>query len=59
VYQSRNFNRAAELYTLAIAISPKDDAVYYSNRAACAIFLSLSLFLFFFEPLEPNEKQVT
>lgn len=34
-YQSRNFERAIELYTRAINVSPKPEPVFYSNRAAC------------------------
>lgn len=34
-YTSRKFEIAAELYTQAIAVSPKDEPVFYSNRAAC------------------------
>ena len=34
-YTSRKFETAAELYTQAIAVSPKDEPVFYSNRAAC------------------------
>ena len=26
------------LYTQAIKVTPKADSVYYSNRAACALF---------------------
>jgi hypothetical protein len=34
-YQQRSFERAAELYTRAIAASPLPEPVFYSNRAAC------------------------
>ena len=39
-YQRRDFKAAIDLYTRAIAVSPKPDAVYYSNRAACYVNLS-------------------
>lgn len=34
-YTSRHFEQAVDLYTQAIAMSPKPEAVFYSNRAAC------------------------
>ncbi|EUC55777.1 outer membrane translocase receptor tom70 [Rhizoctonia solani AG-3 Rhs1AP] len=34
-YTQRNFELAVDLYTHAIAMSPKPEAVFYSNRAAC------------------------
>ncbi|KAL5638697.1 hypothetical protein ACGC1H_003154 [Rhizoctonia solani] len=34
-YTQRNFELAVDLYTQAIAMSPKPEAVFYSNRAAC------------------------
>jgi hypothetical protein len=34
-YQARSFETAAEFYTRAIAVSPKAEPVFYSNRAAC------------------------
>ncbi|KIL54763.1 hypothetical protein M378DRAFT_113931, partial [Amanita muscaria Koide BX008] len=36
-YTAKNFVRAVELYTQAIRVAPKADAVYYCNRAACYI----------------------
>ncbi|CAE6539201.1 unnamed protein product [Rhizoctonia solani] len=33
-YTQRNFELAVEMYTQAIAMSPRPDAVFYSNRAA-------------------------
>jgi import receptor subunit TOM70 len=35
-YQARSFETAAEFYTRAIAVSPKAEPVFYSNRAACS-----------------------
>ncbi|CEL60207.1 Mitochondrial import receptor subunit tom-70 OS=Neurospora crassa (strain ATCC 24698 / 74-OR23-1A / CBS 708,71 / DSM 1257 / FGSC 987) GN=tom-70 PE=2 SV=2 [Rhizoctonia solani AG-1 IB] len=34
-YTQRNFELAVELYSQAISMSPKPEAVFYSNRAAC------------------------
>ncbi|CAE6414983.1 unnamed protein product [Rhizoctonia solani] len=34
-YTQRNFELAVDLYSQAIAMSPKPEAVFYSNRAAC------------------------
>ncbi|KAG8735329.1 TOM (translocase of outer membrane) complex component [Ceratobasidium sp. 414] len=34
-YTQRKFELAADLYTQAIAMSPKPEAAFYSNRAAC------------------------
>ncbi|KAG8740239.1 TOM (translocase of outer membrane) complex component [Ceratobasidium sp. 414] len=34
-YTQRKFELAVDLYTQAIAMSPKPEAVFYSNRAAC------------------------
>lgn len=34
-YQQRQFTTAADLYTKAIELSPKQEPVYFSNRAAC------------------------
>lgn len=34
-YNSKNFTEAIDCYTRAIEISPKPEAVFYSNRAAC------------------------
>ncbi|KAH7325209.1 ADP/ATP carrier receptor [Rhizoctonia solani] len=34
-YTQRNFELAVDLYSKAIAMSPKPEAVFYSNRAAC------------------------
>ncbi|KAM6499749.1 hypothetical protein JOM56_005257 [Amanita muscaria] len=36
-YTAKNLARAVELYTQAIRVAPKADAVYYCNRAACYI----------------------
>ncbi|KAF8632464.1 hypothetical protein AX15_001866 [Amanita polypyramis BW_CC] len=36
-YAAKNFEKAVELYTQAIIVSPKADPVFYSNRAACHI----------------------
>ncbi|GJJ14176.1 hypothetical protein Clacol_008437 [Clathrus columnatus] len=36
-YNSKKFTEAIDFYTRAIEISPKPEAVYYSNRAACYI----------------------
>ena len=34
-YQARNYPHAAEYYTRAIAMTPRPEPVFYSNRAAC------------------------
>jgi len=34
-YSQKKFEVAADFYSLAINMSPKEDAVFYSNRAAC------------------------
>ncbi|KZT20687.1 ADP/ATP carrier receptor [Neolentinus lepideus HHB14362 ss-1] len=39
-YQSRKFSVAADFYTRAIAVSPKPEPVFYSNRAACYVNMS-------------------
>jgi import receptor subunit TOM70 len=39
-YSARQFEIAAEHYTRAIEISPKPEAVFYSNRAACYVNMS-------------------
>ncbi|KAG2002581.1 ADP/ATP carrier receptor [Coprinopsis cinerea AmutBmut pab1-1] len=39
-YTKRNFSEAAEHYTKAIAVSPKPEPVFYSNRAACYVNFS-------------------
>ncbi|EPQ53265.1 mitochondrial outer membrane translocase receptor TOM70 [Gloeophyllum trabeum ATCC 11539] len=39
-YQSRKFAVAADYYTRAIAVSPKPEPVFYSNRAACYVNMS-------------------
>ncbi|KAJ7485131.1 hypothetical protein B0H11DRAFT_2018236 [Mycena galericulata] len=36
-YSNKKFAVAANLYTLAIDVSPKPEPVYYSNRAACYV----------------------
>ncbi|KAF8876057.1 mitochondrial outer membrane translocase receptor TOM70 [Infundibulicybe gibba] len=36
-YQKRDFDAAANLYTLAIQMSPTPEPTFYSNRAACYI----------------------
>ncbi|KAJ3532219.1 hypothetical protein NMY22_g7833 [Coprinellus aureogranulatus] len=36
-YTARNFQEAAGWYTKAIAVTPKPEPVYYSNRAACYV----------------------
>lgn len=35
LYQARKFEQAVDLYTQAIAVSPRPEPVFYSNRAAC------------------------
>ncbi|EJD38367.1 mitochondrial outer membrane translocase receptor TOM70, partial [Auricularia subglabra TFB-10046 SS5] len=37
-YKKQKFDVAAELYTRAIEVSPKPDAMYYSNRSACYLY---------------------
>ncbi|KDQ52484.1 hypothetical protein JAAARDRAFT_138545 [Jaapia argillacea MUCL 33604] len=39
-YQQRKFAVAADLYTRAMAVSPKPEPVFYSNRAACYVNMS-------------------
>ncbi|CAK5263287.1 unnamed protein product [Mycena citricolor] len=39
-YSTKKFAAAAQLYTLAIDVSPKPEPVYYSNRAACYVNMS-------------------
>lgn len=39
-YQARDFTSAAELYTRAIQVSPREP-VFYSNRAACELLVPL------------------
>ncbi|KAF8574467.1 TPR-like protein [Ramaria rubella] len=39
-YSQRKFSDAADLYTRAIEVSPKPEAVFYSNRAACYVNMS-------------------
>ncbi|THV05355.1 mitochondrial outer membrane translocase receptor TOM70 [Dendrothele bispora CBS 962.96] len=39
-YKARQFAQAAELYTRAIAITPKPEPVFFSNRAACYMNVS-------------------
>lgn len=34
-YQKRDFTRAIDLYSKAIAVAAVPEAVFYSNRAAC------------------------
>ncbi|KAI0065168.1 mitochondrial outer membrane translocase receptor TOM70, partial [Artomyces pyxidatus] len=36
-YGARNFSVAADFYSRAIAVSPKPEPVFYSNRAACYV----------------------
>ncbi|KAJ6632484.1 hypothetical protein B0H10DRAFT_2206835 [Mycena sp. CBHHK59/15] len=36
-YSTKKFADAAQLYTLAIEVSPKPEPVFYSNRAACYV----------------------
>jgi import receptor subunit TOM70 len=40
LYQARKFDQAVDLYTQAIAVSPRPEAVFYSNRAACYMYMS-------------------
>lgn len=37
-YQAKQFSKAADLYTRAIAVTPTPEPVFYSNRAACSSF---------------------
>ncbi|KAI0795831.1 ADP/ATP carrier receptor [Abortiporus biennis] len=39
-YQQRQFVKAADLYSRAIAVTPKPEPVFYSNRAACYVNMS-------------------
>jgi tetratricopeptide (TPR) repeat protein len=39
-YTQRQFSKAAQLYTQAIEITYKPEAVYWSNRAACLYSVS-------------------
>ncbi|KAF8221349.1 ADP/ATP carrier receptor [Tricholoma matsutake] len=39
-YKDHRYEHAANLYTRAIAISPKPEPVFYSNRAACYVNMS-------------------
>ncbi|KAK7681841.1 hypothetical protein QCA50_015188 [Cerrena zonata] len=39
-YQAKQFTKAADLYTRAIAASPTPEPVFYSNRAACYVHMS-------------------
>jgi import receptor subunit TOM70 len=43
-YTQRNFELAVELYSQAISMSPKPEAVFYSNRAACKRSIGSVLF---------------
>ena len=38
-YTQRQFSKAAQIYTQAIEITYKPEAVYWSNRAACPWYL--------------------
>ena len=40
-YKDQDYKTAVELYTKAIEVSPKEEAVFYSNRAACMSARSL------------------
>ncbi|KAI9463853.1 hypothetical protein HD554DRAFT_2316055 [Boletus coccyginus] len=40
LYQARKFDQAVDLYTQAIAVSPRSEPVFYSNRAACYMYMS-------------------
>ncbi|KAG6330845.1 hypothetical protein ID866_8245 [Astraeus odoratus] len=40
LYQARKFDQAIELYTQAIAVSPKPEPIFHSNRAACYMNMS-------------------
>ncbi|KZV98929.1 ADP/ATP carrier receptor [Exidia glandulosa HHB12029] len=37
-YKKQKYEVAAELYTRAIDVSPRPDAMYYSNRSACYLY---------------------
>ncbi|KAJ8091745.1 TOM (translocase of outer membrane) complex component [Marasmius tenuissimus] len=39
-YKARSFEDAAQFYTRAIAMTPKPEPVFYSNRAACYVNMS-------------------
>ena len=39
-YQQRQFSTAIDYYTRAIAITPKPEPVFFSNRAACYVNLN-------------------
>ncbi|KAL0574550.1 TOM (translocase of outer membrane) complex component [Marasmius crinis-equi] len=43
-YKQRNFDEAAKFYTRAIAMTPKSEPVFFSNRAACYINMSPPLY---------------
>lgn len=36
LFSKKSFREAIECYSQAIAVSPSESAVFYSNRAACA-----------------------
>lgn len=36
LFSKKSFREAIECYSQAIAVSPTESAVFYSNRAACA-----------------------
>jgi tetratricopeptide (TPR) repeat protein len=40
LYSKKEFQKAVDVYTRAIEISAKKDAVFYSNRAACKLGVS-------------------
>ncbi|KAF8551079.1 ADP ATP carrier receptor [Imleria badia] len=40
LYQARKFEQAIDLYTQAIQVSPRPEPVFYSNRAACYMYMS-------------------
>ncbi|KAF8429982.1 mitochondrial outer membrane translocase receptor TOM70 [Boletus edulis BED1] len=40
LYQTRKFEQAIDLYTQAIQVSPRPEPVFYSNRAACYMYMS-------------------
>ena len=44
-YSQRKFTEAVDFYTRAIGVSPKPEAVFYSNRAACTCHLLLICFV--------------
>ena len=39
-YQQRKFSAAIDYYTRAIAVTPKPEPVFFSNRAACYVNLN-------------------